>query len=184
MSRIALFIDGAYFDYILRNEFGLPKIDFEKLANVMSDGVDILRSYYYHCPPYQSDPPTEEERKRFSAKEKFFYNLTRLPRFQVRRGKLEFRGIDSKGHPIFEQKRIDILLGVDMVLLAAKHAITHACLLAGDSDFLPAVQAAKNEGVLVHLFHGARTTVHEELFLAADERTRIDNSLLEKIRLT
>ncbi len=46
MSRVALFIDGAYFDYILRNEFGLPKIDFEKLANVMSDGVDILRSYY------------------------------------------------------------------------------------------------------------------------------------------
>ena len=43
-------------------------------------------------------------------------------------------------------------MGVDLVLLAAKHQISDAAILAGDSDFLPAIDAAKPEGVVIHLF--------------------------------
>ena len=178
-DRVALFIDGAYLDFVQR-ELGL-RSDFKKLIESMKGDIDLLRCYYYHCPPYQSSPPTEPERERFSAKEKFFYSISSLPRVEVRRGKLEFRGKDANGNPIFEQKRIDILLGVDLVLLAAKGAITHACIIAGDSDFLPAIQAAKNEGVLVHLFHG--NSYHRELWNTADERTLIDKAFINKIKI-
>ncbi|HEV2644306.1 MAG TPA: NYN domain-containing protein, partial [Candidatus Elarobacter sp.] len=60
--------------------------------------------------------------------------------------------------------------------------IAKACLLTGDSDFIPAVQVAKNEGVNVHLFHGNRAQVHDEIWIAADDRTRVDADFIGRIR--
>jgi uncharacterized LabA/DUF88 family protein len=80
---------------------------------------------------------------------------------------LAFRGLDADGNPIYAQKRVDIMLGVDLVLLAAKSRIHKAALFTGDSDFIPAIKAAKNEGVNIHLFHGNRAQVHDEIWIAA-----------------
>lgn len=180
MPRAAIFIDGAYVDFMLRDEFAATKIDYGKLSLLMAGGVELLRTYYYNCAPYQSNPATEDERDRKAKFDKFEASLRAQPRFDVRLGKLEFRGIDANGRKRFEQKRVDILLGVDLTRLAAKGQITDAILLAGDSDFLPAVQAAKDDGVLIRLFHGS--TPHRDLLQAADERTQIDQAFIEKIR--
>lgn len=180
MGRIAIFIDAAYLNYTLKNEFNAARIDFQKLVLRIANGRDILRSHFYDCPPYQSSPPTPDEATRFGKHQKFVYALDQIPRFQVRNGRLEFRGNDSAGKPIFQQKRVDILLGVDLALLAAKHQITDAAIVAGDSDFLPAVEAAKPEGVVVHLFHGSNP--HKDLVSACDERTRIDQAFVDSIK--
>jgi len=164
---------------MLKEEFGSAKISFGKLVNRMADGREILRSYYYNCEPYQSNPPTPEERERFAKAQRFHYALDQIPRFQVRLGKLEFRGRDSEGKPIFQQKRVDIQMGVDLVLLAAKNLISDAAILAGDSDFLPAIDAAKPEGVVVHLFHGEHP--HTDLVARCDERTKIDQAFIDSI---
>ena len=58
-------------------------------------------------------------------------------------------------------------------------AITHAAILAGDSDFIPAVEAAKSEGVVVHLFYGPRA--HRDLISVCDERTYITKDLLSSL---
>ena len=182
MSRIAIFIDGGYVQKMLSRDFGFASIDFAKLATLAAAGRDILRTYYYDCLPYQSPAPTLEERERFGKKQRFFSALDALSRFQVRQGRLEYRGLDSHGKPIFEQKRVDILLGVDLALLAAKHQITDVALVAGDSDFLPAIEAAKAEGVVVHLFHG--THAHRDLISACDERTVFTPDLINSVRRT
>jgi uncharacterized LabA/DUF88 family protein len=179
MGRIAIFIDAAYLQFTLRQEFGSPKIDFQKLVDRIAGGREVLRSYYYDCEPYQSDPPTQQERERFSKVQRFHYSLDRLPRFQVRLGKLAFRGHDTEGKPIYQQKRVDIQMGVDLVLLSAKHQISDAAILAGDSDFLPAIDAAKPEGVVIHLFHGEHP--HNDLVARSDERTRIDRAFIDSI---
>lgn len=181
MGRIGIFIDAAYLNYTLKAEFGAPKIDYRALVEKMAGGREILRSHFYDCPPYQSARPTSDEASRFSRHEKFVYALDQIPRFQVRLGRLEYRGDDTDGKPIFAQKGVDILLGVDLVLLAAKHQITDAALLAGDSDFLPAVEAAKPEGVVVHLFHGS--SPHRDLVSHCDERTLIDQAFVDSIRM-
>ncbi len=181
MSRIAIFIDGAYLGYVLKDEFGLVKIDYGVLAEKLADGLDILRTYYYHCPPFQSSTPTQEERERFARAQSFFTALDRLPRYEVRLGRLAHRGSDPKGNPVFEQKRVDIMLGVDLALLSGKNQITHAALLAGDSDFIPAVIAAKNEGVLVRLYHGRNH--HKDLWDCADERFPITKGFIDDITL-
>ena len=180
--RVAIFIDGAYLDNVLKEEFRGARINYQAMSNSLAGESDILRTYYYHCPVYQGDPPTDEESERYSAQSSFFTALDRLPRYMVRLGRLAYRGTDQLGNPIFEQKRVDILLGVDLVQLAAKQAIQEAVLVAGDSDFIPAITAAKSEGVLVRLFHGTRP--HSDLWQEADERAQFTQALIDSVRRT
>ena len=67
-----------------------------------------------------------------------------------------------------------------MVLLAAKQSIQEAILVAGDSDFSPAVLVAKAEGVLIRLYHGHRP--HSDLWQEADERVQLTESLIDSVR--
>ena len=197
MSRLAIFVDGGYLDALAEDEFSI-RVDLGKLGNEIrqivdaqtADSVDLLRTFYYHCLPYQSNPPTQEEAIRFGNMRKFFYALSRLPRFFVREGRLAFRGMNADGKPIFQQKRVDLLLGLDFALLSGKRQITHAAVISGDSDLIPAFRVAKEEGILVWLFHGPRTsnidgssTFADELWQEADERYEIDLAFMQRIEL-
>jgi uncharacterized LabA/DUF88 family protein len=177
---MAIFIDGAYLDAVLRSEHNGIRVDFAKLARKIAGTVDILRTYYYNCLPYQRSTPTQEDAARFAQAQKFHAALRGLARFEVREGMLVYRGNDERGKPIYVQKGTDIQFGVDLVLLAAKQQISHAALIAGDSDFIPAIQIAKNEGVLIHLYHGA--TPHFKLIEAVDERTRLTEEFFAEMR--
>ena len=181
MSRVAIFIDGAYLEYVLRDEFDFAKISFQYLSKRLAGDSEILRTYYYNCPVFQSDPPNEEQRKRVASQRRFFDAIEELPRYSVRLGRLARRGPDSLGQYSYEQKMVDILLGVDMVLLAVKGHVSEVVLLAGDSDFIPAVTAAKSEGVIVRLVHGRAP--HRALLQEVDERVRITQELIDSIRL-
>jgi hypothetical protein len=60
------------------------------------------------------------------------------------------------------------------------------CARAGapDSDFLPAVTVAKDEGVSVTLVHSPlMKQVHRELWNAADERLAIDAAMIDGVKL-
>jgi uncharacterized LabA/DUF88 family protein len=144
----------------------------------------LLRAYYYHCLPYQSSPPTDPERERFARMHRFVTALQFLPRFDVRLGKLALRGTDATGKPIFVQKRIDNMIGVDMALLAGKGKITNVALLSGDSDYIPTIEAVKREGILVTLWHGGfrpETAPSRELVEICDERRELTPELLKKL---
>jgi len=195
MSRLAIFIDGGYLDKIAEKEFGIF-IDYEKISGeirkvVASTATDIelLRTFYYNCLPYQSNPPTPNEALRFSKRQGFYDYLSQLRRFEVRRGRLAFRGLSDKGEPIFEQKKVDLMLGLDLALLSGKQQINHVAIVTGDGDLLPAFEVAKTEGILVWLFHGPRcskadgkSTYAQELWLKADERYEIDLAFMQRIQ--
>lgn len=178
MSRTAIFIDGGYLDFVGK-EVGIH-FDLEKLPEELAKGAEILRTYYYNCLPYQSDPPSQEEAERFSRSQKFYSKLSKFNRFEVKLGTLVPRGVDKEGKTIFVQKKVDILLGVDLAILSGKQQINEAIIVAGDSDFIPAVEAAKDQGVLVRLYHG--TTVHTQLWEAVDERILMDKKFANKVR--
>ncbi len=179
MPRTAVFIDGAYVYEVLRHEFAGVRINYQLLAQSVADGDDLLRTYFYHCRPFQGSPPTDAERELYSGMDKFLSSLTKLPRFEVRLGRLARRCVDGSRYT-YEQKRVDTLMVTDIVLLAAKHLIERAVLITGDSDMLPAVEVSVREGVLVHLYHGQ--TYPNELWDACDERTRIDQALIDRIK--
>jgi len=184
MERTAIFIDGAYLDKVLERNFNKARIDFEKFIDAIGSG-SILRTYYYHCPPYSPSDPTPEEQQRLRSKEGFFRALSNIPRFQVRLGRLVFRGNTEQGRPIFIQKLVDVMLSVDMVQLSATKQINKVMLVAGDNDFLPAVRAIKRLGVLVSLLHGPPMRNHSpqqnELWQTSDERREIDSDLIDSV---
>ena len=148
----------------------------------MAFRTELFRTYYYNCLPYVSSPLTDEERTRYNRQYSFYTALERLPRYMVRLGRLEYRGMGQDGRPIFQQKRVDILLGVDLALLSAKRQIQTAILIAGDSDFIPAIKAAKDEGVAIVLVHG--DNCHQDMWQEADERFRIDQELIDSVSLS
>jgi len=175
VGRVAIFIDGGYLEYV-QHSFGNLRVSFDRFTATLAHPDELLRTYYYHCLPYKSPSPSPEEAERFARKQRFFHALSRLDRFEVREGTLALRGWDrSTGKPILEQKRVDIKLAVDLVLLAVKHQITRAVIVTGDSDFLPAIQAAKNEGVVIHLCHGVgEHRPHRDLWDACGHSKRDD----------
>ncbi len=179
MNRIANFIDGGYLDALLKNEWKSVIIDYKQLTGRMSQGHDLLRSYYYHCPPYEVEDPADWQKEFYDERTSFFRKLEDVPRFENRLGQLQYRGKDQRGHPIYEQKRVDLMFGVDLVMLATKGLITHASILAGDSDFIPALNVIKSEGVVVHLFCGK--TPHDDLRSIVDEVTVMDKAFIQSV---
>lgn len=183
MGRAAVFIDGAYMEFLIREEFSEMRVDFARLSQKLVEGNELLRTYYYHCLPYQGQSPTEEESHRFNNKQRFFKTLDRLPRFEVRLGEIVFRGVRENGRENFLQKRVDMMLGVDMVRLAESGQITDVVLVASDSNLIPAVEAVKDCGVAVTLFHGRKAGANEDLWGLCDERNLISDELLSSVQL-
>jgi len=75
---------------------------------------------------------------------------------------------DGQGRPIFVQKRVDVLLAVDLVRMSSGRQIEYAYILAGDSDLVPAIQVAKDQGVVVGLYYKSGTA-QDELLQTVDE---------------
>jgi uncharacterized LabA/DUF88 family protein len=194
MARLAIFVDGGYVAKLGEREFSiwtdLGKLSEEirqAVAAKTPEAVDLLRTYYYDCLPYQSDPPTADEAQRMSQRRAFFSALQRMSRFTVREGRLMFRGLDARGEPIFQQKRVDLLLGLDFALLSGKRQVTHAAVVSGDSDLVPALEVARQEGISVWMIHGpkaskidGKSTYAQELWDAADERLLLTQALMNR----
>jgi uncharacterized LabA/DUF88 family protein len=173
-NRAAVLIDGAYLTKILDVDFGKPKIDLARFSEILCGNYERLRTYYYNCMPYQSSSPTEDERRRFASMDKFVYTLRKLPRFEVKLGRLGCVGGE------YVQKRVDIALAVDLVRLSCGRMIGKAVIVTGDSDFVPAIEAAKEAGVLVTLYYSP-SSIHDELLSAVDESAIIDQSLISEV---
>ncbi len=107
--------------------------------------------------------------------ERFISNLKRLPRFEVKLGRLQIIG----GR--FKQKMIDVLISLDIVNMCFANQVQQIILVAGDSDFVPAIKKAKNCGAVVHLFYHPES-VHNELLDEIDELHPIDEELINKCK--
>lgn len=163
-----------------KNFFGEKRIDFSKLSDKLAGSDYRLRTYYYFCMPYQSSPPTEEERKRYENTRRFLASLEALPRFEIRYGKLA-RRVDDRGQR-FEQKGVDVLLSVDLVRMSFDHQIDVAVLLTGDSDFIPAIRAAKEAGVVVRLYY-VPGNCGDDLITTCDESCMVDQDFIDQVLL-
>lgn len=178
-DKVAIFIDGGYLAKVLKESFNSCEIDFAKFSAFLAEGDHILRTYYYNCMPYKSKTPSSGDATRYEKMQRFINSLEQLDHYEVRLGKLEYRGRNNEGKPIFTQKRVDILLGCDLVLLSAKGKIGKAIIITGDSDFIPAIDIAKNEGVEIELVYEGNHKPHQNLTTIADIRRCITEQDLD-----
>jgi uncharacterized LabA/DUF88 family protein len=185
----ALFIDAGYLDKLMHSVFAdqqggrkvaMP-LDYKRLPQALAR-QPLLKVFYYYAMPWRSDPPLPAEQAVFDNKQRFVEFLSRQKRWELREGRLERRDDPKRGNIWYEQKRVDVMLAVDLVRLAWKGEITRAVLLTGDSDFIPAVADARAAGVAVTLLHGPGTA-HDDLIAACNDARLLVRADLEAIRL-
>lgn len=176
-EKSAIFIDGGYINRILKNYFNEPDIDYLKLCEMICNKCEVnrLRTYFYHCLPIVRKDNQEDIIKQANM-ERFLAKLKRLPRFEVKLGKLQIIGGQ------FKQKMIDVLMSLDITNMCYENQIQHAILIAGDSDFIPAIKRAKDYGAIIHLFYHPKS-VHNEILDEIDELHEIDENLINSCKI-
>jgi len=178
MERAVLLIDGGYFDQVKRS-FGIARIDYTKMGDELVQPCERFRSYYYHALPYVDHRnPEPADLQMRAERQRFFDGLSYLNRCEVKLGTLQrYMTFDQGGNRIVRhrQKLVDVLLSIDLVKLSWSRQIAMAVLLAGDSDFVPAVQAAKEAGVPIRLVFAERPGcfVHPQIKKVCDERVAL-----------
>lgn len=155
--RTMIFIDGGYLRSVLKETSGDENWDIsafnEKIhaafhlfsAYIIGGGVDIrhhIRTYYYDA-NYNKDDPLYRENEHGSKYSKYktlFDSLSDKENVEVKLGRLV---ISSKESP--RQKGVDTLIAIDMITKAFMGHFDVCILFCGDRDFIPIVQAVKDQ---------------------------------------
>lgn len=165
---------------------------FEK---IIDESKDLLRIYFYDAPPFEGERfnPLTKQKVSFSMTPLALHNKALLRQlelkqnFAVRRGELSFqgwklgkqayRGLTGKGPPSlvpnwlvpdFEQKGVDMKIGLDIAWISVKRIADIIVLVAVDSDFIPAMKLARKEGLRIYLDCLDSPLVKQELKIHAD----------------
>ncbi|MHA6711118.1 LabA-like NYN domain-containing protein [Dehalococcoides mccartyi] len=170
LERVMIFIDGSNMYHYLKSHFQRTDIDFGCFCSKIAGHRRLVRIYYYNA-----EVGRKEEPERFNDQKKFFTSLGKIPYMELRLGRLVYSGWPAT--PPYE-KGVDVLLSTDMLSHGFKNNFDTAILVAGDSDFVSALQAVKDNGknVEVALFGKESTSV--ELRKVADKIIAVDGRLL------
>jgi uncharacterized LabA/DUF88 family protein len=166
-----IFIDGSNMYHSLKAYFKRTDIDLGCFSNKILDKRRLVRMYYYNAVVGKVQEP-----ERFKDQEKFFKSVAVIPYTELRLGRLVYTN-QWPNSPPFE-KGVDVQLATDMITHAFKNNYDVAILVAGDNDFVGALQAVKDNGkhVEVALFGLERTS--RQLRDVADRVIALDGRLL------
>jgi uncharacterized LabA/DUF88 family protein len=160
-----LFVDGASLHSRLQNVanefFGGEtfEVDFERLAQ------RFTKVFYYDAIPLRD---TDEPEDTYLARTQIYRD--RHDRANLVNGVHVYEGDARKRRRRgYEQKKVDVMIAVDMMNHTFRHNMDVATLLTGDVDFKPLVDALVRDGMYVTLWYPPGET-GRELLDAADAR--------------
>jgi len=171
-DRIMVFIDGSNLYHSLKGFFKRTDIDIGKLCNKLLGKRRLVRIYYYIA-----KVGLKEEPQRYRSQQAFFNGVNAIPYCELRLGRLVYNNWPNS--PPYE-KGVDIQLATDMITHSFKNNYDVVVLVAGDNDFVGAIQAVKDNGknLEVALFGKERTSM--QLRTVADRIIPINPRLLSK----
>lgn len=147
------------------------------LSQAKSEKFDLYRIFYYDCLPYdkkQHNPVTGKaidfaKTDIYKFQIAFFEELRKKRKVALRLGVLEDRNkwiikpdktkellngaievSDLTENDVqfdFNQKMVDMKIGLDIASITLKKQVDQIILIAGDSDFVPAAKLARREGI-------------------------------------
>ena len=180
--KTAVLIDGGYLRACARragHQYDPPFIErFSKLCTVQDEY--LMRVLYYDSPQYRGKVqlPVSGGNTTFQATDNWLVEVSKFPRFAVRRGTIAFRGWTPKNIPIaggaltdqdfspqFEQKGVDMRIGLDIAVMADRRSVDRLVLVSGDTDMIPVMKHARRSGLEVVLIQLAAPTraLHDSL---------------------
>lgn len=75
---------------------------------------------------------------------------------------------DADFEPIFEQKGVDMRIGLDIAAYSDNHAVERIVLVSGDTDCVPALKYGRRAGLQTVLIEPAGAKIAPELVSHAD----------------
>lgn len=168
MKKVALLIDGGHLRQTVKSKLGAAyNPDFiEKFSHQCYDNEkeELYRILYYDCPPYtgMAKLPVSGNHHEFKGNDSWLKELAKRQFFAVRMGVLKFRGWVPKKTPVenekvsdddfrpnFEQKGVDMRIGLDIAMLAERRAVERVILITADTDFIPAMKHGRKGGLQI-----------------------------------
>jgi len=161
-AKAAVVVDGGYWRKIIK-EMGISSVDLVSLTDALCNPAFRIRTYFFDG--------------KIQNSQSFHDNLQLLDRFEVYLGDVVPRPFSCPScretFQVPAQKRVDVALAVELVHLATTSRVDLIVLLAGDRDFIPAIETAKHAGVILRLVHGPPKTVSDTLFKLVDEKIEL-----------
>lgn len=186
-----MFIDGGHLRVLVRQagyRYDPDCIEAVAHARVAEDEA-LLRILYDDCAPYRGNPrlPVSGEPALFQGSDEWLKVLAAKPQFAVRLGAFKFRGFEPKQVPIasadlsdedfkprFEQKGVDMRIGLDIASYAADRSIDRIIPVTGDTDCLPAMKRAGSYGLQVVLVQFPKQRLARELLWHSDFQRSVE----------
>ena len=191
MKRVIVQIDGGH----LRAQARRDGIDYtvdliEDFAHaVLEKQEELTRVFYYDCRPYQGEAqlPVSGESYHFKSGGGWLDELASRDYLCVRTGMLKFRGwkpkmlpmpthglTDQHFRPDFEQKGIDLRLGLDLAHVIEKNAADRVVLVAADTDLIPAMSLARTSNVQLIGIDFPNAPLHGEILSHFDVMREVE----------
>lgn len=178
-DAIYFFIDGGYvrtkYADAINRVFGVDgaEPDFatvqlwcygKRFGSSISATAVPQRFFYYDClhDIKKANETDQRFKTRVEQQNGFFKRIQSLDGFHVRLGSLAGTGKKVR------QKKVDVLLAVEMLDNSFRKNMAAAVLLAGDSDFIPVTEAVMRHGTWVEVCYDP-TGASEELYSTADK---------------
>lgn len=196
---VAVLLDGGFVQKRLYSALGRRQPTAKDIlafaVRCVGPDEELFRIYYYDCPPFGDalDHPMTGEREDFSTtavfatRTKLLDELAQADHVAFREGVLSSDGWKLKHkaqqelmktprsctaadfEPDFNQKRVDMKIGLDVAWLATKSIVRRIILVTADTDFVPAMKFARREGVQVVLVPMRTRLLNKALRAHADE---------------
>lgn len=183
--KVAILIDGGHLRVLARKAgFRYDPDYIEKVAHACVEADELtLRILYYDCAPYAGSVrlPISGTLHEFNGSDSWLRELAKKNLFAVRRGVLKFRGYKPKKIPLstapltdadfkpdFEQKGVDMRIGLDMANFCATKSVDRLILITGDTDCLPAMKHARINGLQIAIVQFANHQIAPELLWHSD----------------
>jgi uncharacterized LabA/DUF88 family protein len=129
----------------------------------------FTKVFYYDALPVKEQNESEQAYElRIKPQEDLLNYIRSFDRYHVYEG--DARRRQRRG---LEQKKVDVMIAVDMLTHSFRRNMHRATLLTGDLDFKPLVDALVQDGMFVTLWYPPNAT-SRELITAADARMRFD----------
>jgi uncharacterized LabA/DUF88 family protein len=177
LPRLEIFVDGTNF-LLSRRASGINfDINLNLLASRLAKGHQFVKMRYYTSP--LPTPGTHDYR----AQQRFFEELRRSRRIELILGRHEPRIEPHTGRRYHVEKETDVNLAVDMVVGAHTNRYDVAMLVAGDTDYVRAVQAVQAEGKKVVWCHLPSQRGTNQLAQLCDEALELNEKFLRTCRM-
>lgn len=163
-KKICAYFDGSNFYHLAKLNYGISKINFEKITNnfINLSSEELIQINYFIAPVNRQERP-----ELYKKQQKFFANLKKNPLIKIYLGKLVKRPLNKinilcgkcgiqeaeelscpncekkiKLNKTYKstEKGVDVNLAIKLLLDALDDKYDIALLFSGDADFCPAIK--------------------------------------------